>query len=74
MKNFEFVQSIPAQTTLGEPDIREALEVWLEMINSAKKTICIGQFYINSIPTEPMEQVLQALIKAGERGVSANGN
>jgi len=70
MKNFEFVQSIPAQTTLGEPDIREALEVWLEMINSAKKTICIGQFYINSIPTEPMEQVLQALIKAGERGVS----
>lgn len=69
MKNFEFVQSFPAETTLKDPEIREAQEVWIDMFNSAKETICIGQFYINSIAGQPMEDVLQALINASKKGV-----
>lgn len=67
--NLELVESIPAETTLDNPDIRNTLEVWLEMINSAKTTIDIEQFYISNEKGEPLDTILNAIVSAGKRGV-----
>jgi phosphatidylserine/phosphatidylglycerophosphate/cardiolipin synthase-like enzyme len=50
--------------------MRHSTEVWLEMINNAKKSLNIGQFYIQSKPGQPMELIIQALVEAGKRGVN----
>jgi phosphatidylserine/phosphatidylglycerophosphate/cardiolipin synthase-like enzyme len=65
----ELVESVPIETTLDNPDIRDAHEVWLEMIRGAKKTLDIEQFYISNEPNEPLDDILSAIIAAGERGV-----
>lgn len=67
--HFELVESIPVETTLDNPDIRNTLEVWLEMINSAQKSLDIEQFYISNEKDEPLETVLNAIIAASNRGV-----
>lgn len=67
--DFELVESIPIETNLDNPDIRNTLEVWLEMIHGAKKSLDIEQFYISNKPGEPLEEVLAAIIAASERGV-----
>ena len=70
-QNFEIelVESIPVETTLDNPDIRNTQEVWLEMINSAKKTLDIEQFYISNEQGEPLDTVLNAIVAAANRGV-----
>ena len=68
--DFELVESVPIETNLDNPDIRNTLEVWLEMINGAKKSLDIEQFYISNKPGEPLEEVLGAIIAASERGVN----
>ncbi len=67
--NIELVESIPVETTLDNPDIRNTLEVWLEMINSAQKTLDIEQFYISNERGEPLDTVLNAIVAAAKRGV-----
>ncbi len=69
VNNIELVESIPVETTLDNPDIRNTLEVWLEMINSAQKTLDIEQFYISNEKGEPLDTVLNAIIAASNRGV-----
>lgn len=68
-QNLELVESIPVETSLDNPDIRNTLEVWLEMINSAEKTIDIEQFYISNENGEPLDTVINAIIAAANRGV-----
>lgn len=68
-RNFEIVESIPVETTLDNPDIRNTQEVWLEMINGAKKSLDIEQFYISNKEGEPLEDVIQAIEQAARRGV-----
>ena len=68
-KNFEIVESAPVETTLDNPDVRNALEVWLEMIGRAKRSLDIEQFYISNEPKEPLEDILTAVVDAGKRGV-----
>lgn len=68
-KNFEIVESVPIETSFDNPDVRNTHEVWLEMINGAKKTLDIEQFYISNEPNEPLEDILQSIIEAGKRGV-----
>ncbi len=65
----ELVESIPVETSLGDVNISKTKDVWLEMINSAKKSLDFEQYYISSKPGEPMEDIINAIIKAGERGV-----
>ncbi len=65
----ELVESIPVETTLDNPNIRNTPEVWIEMINSAKYKIDIEQFYITSEKGEMLEGILNALVSAAERGV-----
>lgn len=68
-QHIELVESIPAETTLDNPDIRNTQEVWLEMINSAKETLDIEQFYISNEKDEPLDTILCAIAAAGKRGV-----
>ena len=66
---YELVYSYPVETTLEEPDLRRALDVWPEMIDQAKKTVDIEQFYVTPSTGEPLEATLQALERAAKRGV-----
>ncbi len=67
--DFELVESTPIETVLDNPDIRNTREVWLEMINGAKKSLDIEQFYISNQEGEPLEDVIQAIEKVASGGV-----
>ncbi len=67
--NFELVESVPVGTILDNPDIRNAHEVWLEMIKGAEKSLDIEEFYISDQKGELLEDVLQAIGAAAQRGV-----
>ncbi|OGS35962.1 MAG: hypothetical protein A2506_13520 [Elusimicrobia bacterium RIFOXYD12_FULL_66_9] len=66
---YELVYSYPVETTLSEPDLRLAQDVWPEMFDRAEKTIDVEQFYITPSTGEPLEASLQALERAAARGV-----
>lgn len=68
-KDFEIVESIPVETTLDNPEIRNTPEVWAEMFAAAQKSIDIEQFYISDAPGEPLEAIIQLIEKAAQRGV-----
>jgi phosphatidylserine/phosphatidylglycerophosphate/cardiolipin synthase-like enzyme len=68
-KNFEIVESAPIETTLDNPEVRNAYDVWLEMINKAKRKLDLEQFYISNEPQEPLEDIIKAVVEAGKRGV-----
>lgn len=65
----EIVESAPVETTLGHPGIRDAAEVWLEMIGSARRTVDLAQFYLSDEPGSRLGPVVAALEAAGQRGV-----
>lgn len=67
--NIEIVESIPVETMLDNPDIRNTQEVWLDMINSAKTNLDIEQFYITNKKGEPLDTILNAIVAAANRGV-----
>ena len=67
--DFEIVESIPAQTMLDNPDIRNTVRVWTEMIDAAKTSIDFEEFYISNQPGESLESVLKSVVAAAERGV-----
>ncbi len=68
-RNFEIVESIPMESVLDNPDVRNAAEVWLEMIANAKSSIDIEQFYISNQAGEALEPVIRAIEQAADRGV-----
>jgi phosphatidylserine/phosphatidylglycerophosphate/cardiolipin synthase-like enzyme len=68
--DFEIVESIPVETSLDNPDVRNTQEVWVEMINRAAKSLDIEEFYISDKAGEPLEEVLRAITRAAERGVT----
>lgn len=65
----EYVESIPVETALDNPDIRNTQEVWIEMFSKAQKSIDLEQFYISPQRGEALDPVIEALIAAGQRGV-----
>ncbi|MBI5597752.1 MAG: phospholipase [Elusimicrobia bacterium] len=67
--DLELVQTAPVETTLAEPALRGAGAVWAEMFDRAGKYIDIEQFYVTDKAGEPLEPVIAALKRAGERGV-----
>lgn len=66
---FELVQSYPVETSLRTDSLRLAQDVWPEMLDSAKKTIDVEQFYITPSTGQPLDKSLDALRRAGQRGV-----
>jgi phosphatidylserine/phosphatidylglycerophosphate/cardiolipin synthase-like enzyme len=67
--DIEIVESIPTGTILDNPDIRNAHEVWLEMIGRAHKTLDIEEYYISHQPRKLLEGVLAAIYSAADRGI-----
>ncbi len=66
----ELVESIPIETSLDLPGLRNTPEVWLQMIDSATSTIDIEAFYFSAGPGENrFELILKALENASRRGV-----
>lgn len=66
---FQVVESVPSETNLGSADVPRTLDVWLNMISSAQKTLDIEVFYISSESGHDMEKVLAAIKNAAGRGV-----
>ena len=66
---YELVYSYPVETTLNEPDLRLAQDVWPEMIDKAKRTLDVNEFYITPSTGEPLEPTLKAMERAAKRGV-----
>lgn len=66
---FELVVTTPVETKLENPDLRNPADVWVEMIDGAKKSLVFGEMYAFSKAGEPLEKVLEAIERAGERGV-----
>jgi phosphatidylserine/phosphatidylglycerophosphate/cardiolipin synthase-like enzyme len=65
----ELVESIPIETNLDNSDIRNTTEVWTEMIDNAKTSLDIEQFYISDQKGEPLEVIINAILSAAVRGV-----
>ncbi|MDI1478186.1 phospholipase D-like domain-containing protein [Polyangium sp. y55x31] len=65
----EIVETPPTETTLDHPDVPNAADVWLAMIQSAKRSIDIEHFYISNAPGGKLEPVLAAIEEAASRGV-----
>jgi phosphatidylserine/phosphatidylglycerophosphate/cardiolipin synthase-like enzyme len=69
LSDIEIVESVPTGTSLDNPDIRDAGEVWLEMIHGAQHTLDIEQFYVSVKPGETIDTVIGAVVAAARRGV-----
>ena len=67
----ELVESVPVETSLDLPALRNTVEVWREMIQAAEHTIDIETFYLSSSGTgaDSLETVLECLADAADRGV-----
>lgn len=70
----ELVESVPVETTLDHADVRDAAEVWPEMIDRARRTIDLGELYASeadgeAAKTSKLAPVMAALEQATKRGV-----
>jgi phosphatidylserine/phosphatidylglycerophosphate/cardiolipin synthase-like enzyme len=68
----ELVESTPVETVLDHPDLRDAWQVWPEMIDRAQKTLDFAEFYASDDPDSRqsrLETVVQAVERAAARGV-----
>lgn len=66
---FELVHTVPVETALATPDLREPAVVWSEMFDAAQKEIVIAQFYVASQRGARFDSVIEHLAAAGARGV-----
>ncbi|HEY0191121.1 MAG TPA: phospholipase D-like domain-containing protein, partial [Kofleriaceae bacterium] len=66
---FELVETVPAGTTLDHPELRDAADVWLELITRARRSIDLGQFYASNHQPGRLEPIIAALEAAARRGV-----
>ena len=65
----ELVETVPVETTLDHPDLRDAADVWLEMIAGAQRSIDLAQFYASNQKPSRLEPIVAALEAAVARGV-----
>jgi len=66
---YELIYDAPAETTLNAGDLRNSADVWREMIEGAQQHIDIAQFYVADEADSRLTPVIEALRRAGERGV-----
>lgn len=66
---FELVHTVPVETRLQTPDLREPVQVWREMFDAARQEIAIGQFYVAGKPGEALDGIIERLEAAIARGV-----
>ncbi len=67
----ELAESVPRQTTLDDPAMPQAADVWLALIGSATERIDISQFYLAPGPAgqSQLAPVLELLQKKAKKGV-----
>jgi phosphatidylserine/phosphatidylglycerophosphate/cardiolipin synthase-like enzyme len=63
------VESAPVETTLDHPGIPDAFEVWPKMIDAARTSLDIAEFYVSDAPHGRLGAVLDAVERAADRGV-----
>ena len=61
---FSIVESVPVETELEKSTLPRALDVWFEMINSAKESIDIETFYFSNEKGEVLEKIITAITDA----------
>jgi phosphatidylserine/phosphatidylglycerophosphate/cardiolipin synthase-like enzyme len=66
---FELVETVPLETTLDHPELRDAADVWLAMISGAHRSIDLAQFYASNNQPSRLEPIVAALEAALARGV-----
>jgi phosphatidylserine/phosphatidylglycerophosphate/cardiolipin synthase-like enzyme len=59
----------PIETMLGDPSLPTALDVWLAMINGARRELDLEHFYLSRKSGEALDPVLKAIGRAAARGV-----
>jgi len=64
------VETAPVGTTLDHPGIPDAWELWPEMMDGAKTRLDVASFYFSNQPGGRLEPVIQAMERAGARGVA----
>ncbi len=69
ISQIKIVESVPVETILTESGLARPYDEWLDMINNANRTIDIEVFYFANKQGEPLEDIINALISAGKRGV-----
>lgn len=65
----ELVESVPVETTLDNPDLRDAWQVWPEMIGRAHHTLDFAEFYASDESGSRLGAVVEAVEAALARGV-----
>jgi len=65
----ELVESAPVETSLDHPDLRDAWEVWPQMIARAEARVDLGEFYASEQAPSRLTPVIDALYQALRRGV-----
>ena len=68
--SMELVVSVPVETDLDQPGLRDTREVWLEMVAAARETIDLAHFYASNREEGPLEPVIRAIEAAANRGVT----
>ncbi len=69
IESIDVAVSIPVWTSLGHQGIQTTEDTWLSMINKARKTIDIAQFYLATDKSSPLESIIEAIRQAAKRGV-----
>jgi phosphatidylserine/phosphatidylglycerophosphate/cardiolipin synthase-like enzyme len=67
--DIEIVESTPVGTILANPEIRNAHDVWLQMIGRAQRSLDIEEFYIANEPGKKLDDIISAIRLAADRGV-----
>ena len=65
----ELVESAPIETSLDHPDLRDAWEVWPQMIARAEARIDLAEFYASEQAPSRLTPVIDALFQVLRRGV-----
>jgi len=65
----ELVESEPVETTLDRPELRDAWQVWPEMISSARARIDFAEMYAVDEGTSRLTPIVEAVFAAAARGV-----
>jgi phosphatidylserine/phosphatidylglycerophosphate/cardiolipin synthase-like enzyme len=70
----ELVESAPVETTLDHADLRDAADVWPALVDGARRTLDVAQFYASEATGEAarasrLAPVVAAIGRAAARGV-----
>lgn len=65
----EVVSCVPLETKISRAGSRDAALVWMEMVQGARRSIDIAEFYLSGKKGKALDPLIQALLAAGRRGV-----